>query len=476
VATIISFSLSELGWRNYPKANFYLAPTRMWELLVGSLVAFYIYKHGVKANDVLSIVGFLAITTAIVTFDESTPFPSVYATIPVLGSVLLIIYAGNNTLVGKLLSTKILVKVGLFSYSAYLLHQPLFAFARIRFLGLPPAWVMGFLSFFSIIMSYLSWRYVEQPFRNKISNKTVGLISFAGIIFFVTTGLALYYYSLNTHKHRAESFSNWKDNSKCVIRDDFLFSRDEIKFKKNCLTKDNNFVLIGDSHAGSLSFKLREIIEESGGSIITLSATGCFPIRGTTRKPLQVSCVQNKEEYWKFIQSTNATIVFSSRWRLNLVGTRFNNGEGGVEYGESGINVVIENEKIDILKHTFQTLEKLSKTKKIIIISQIPEAGWNVPIRAAQIRKFTPSRKVEIATSYQVYKDENKDVIQLMDKLSSVPDITVLNVQDLVCDNQVKNKCINNINGNSLYRDDDHPSPLFADMIAKWFQNEVFRK
>ncbi len=131
VFAAISLALSEWAWRNEPSANFYLAPTRAWELLAGSIAAFVAHKSGVKANNALSLLGLAAILFAIFAYDKNTPFPSVYALVPVVGVVLLVLFSGKETLTAKLLSTKLFVGIGLISYSAYLWHQPIFAFIRV---------------------------------------------------------------------------------------------------------------------------------------------------------------------------------------------------------------------------------------------------------------------------------------------------------------------------------------------------------
>ena len=90
-----------------------------------------------------------------------------YALAPVLGVVLLVLYADKETLAAKLLSTKGFVGIGLISYSAYLWHQPLFAFARIRSLEHPSLLHMSMLSLTSLALAWFSWRYIERPFRDK---------------------------------------------------------------------------------------------------------------------------------------------------------------------------------------------------------------------------------------------------------------------------------------------------------------------
>ena len=71
-----------------------------------------------KKNNPLALLGLSAIIFSIFAYDKSTPIPSVYALVPVLGVMLLVLYADQETLVGKILSSKVLVGVGLISYSA----------------------------------------------------------------------------------------------------------------------------------------------------------------------------------------------------------------------------------------------------------------------------------------------------------------------------------------------------------------------
>ena len=166
VMAAISLLLSEWAWRNKANANFYLAPTRAWELFAGSIAAFIVKKQGVKKNNALALIGLAAIIFSIFFYDETTPFPSVYALVPVLGVVLFVLYAEKETLAAKLLSMKAIVTIGLISYSSYLWHQPLFAFARIRTLEYPSLHLMLALSILSIVLAYFSWRYIEKPFRD----------------------------------------------------------------------------------------------------------------------------------------------------------------------------------------------------------------------------------------------------------------------------------------------------------------------
>lgn len=198
IIALSSLALSEWLWRSDAEANFFLLFSRAWELMIGALVGFYLYYQPQQHNktphilaQTLSLLGLLLILYAIFFFDKNIPFPSLYALVPTLGTACIILFATPNTWVGQLLSLRLLVGIGLISYSAYLWHQPLFAFVRIHHLEPPSAGLLIFLSLLSLIMAYFSWKFVEQPFRNKqqFSQRTIFISAIVGSLVFIAIGL-----------------------------------------------------------------------------------------------------------------------------------------------------------------------------------------------------------------------------------------------------------------------------------------------
>lgn len=229
---------------------------------------------------------------------------------------------------------------------------------------------------------------------------------------------------------------------------------------------NSNFILIGDSHAESLSKSLREILLKNKGNLVTFVQNGCLPIMGLSRIPSDKQCVENKKLFWQFIKTTNATVILSSRWRLNMIGPRFDNQEGGIEHGVSGLNYASDHDA-DIFDVTLDFLQEMALNNNLIIINQIPEAGWDVPKRVVKIKKFSQEKSEPITTSLDLYKEKNARVIELFSQLSKGENIQILHAETLICGTVIYNRCLNTIGGASLYRDDNHPSPMYADMIAK---------
>ena len=161
---ILSLGLSEWGFRTIPDANFFLTPFRLWELVVGAIAAQIALNWHPIRSDTLSIAGIALIIIGFSTFDSTTPNPSAITLIPVLGTVLVLLCSGPTTI--RLLSIKPLVGVGLISYSAYLWHQPVFAFARIYSVESLSPLLLSALIGLTVVLAYLTWRWIEQPVRN----------------------------------------------------------------------------------------------------------------------------------------------------------------------------------------------------------------------------------------------------------------------------------------------------------------------
>ncbi|RYH06682.1 acyltransferase family protein [Tropicimonas sp. IMCC6043] len=166
-ALLVSLAGADFGARVKPVATFYLLPTRGWELLLGALVALRMRRAPelllASLDNLLSGAGLLAILAAVVLFDSTTPFPGRHAFLPALGTAAILFWAGQGTLVGRLLATRPLVFIGLISYSAYLWHQPFIAFFRYR-LPEQEAFV-PLVALLSLPVAWASWKYVETPVR-----------------------------------------------------------------------------------------------------------------------------------------------------------------------------------------------------------------------------------------------------------------------------------------------------------------------
>lgn len=200
VIAVISLFISEWGAYNKPSANFFLLPTRGWELAIGAFIAFYfLYRkktiHAILSyrlvDEVLGLVGLLMIGYAVFVFDEGTPFPGFFALMPTVGTGLIILFSSDKTLVGRLLSKKLIVGIGLISYSAYLWHQPLLAFSRHASLTEPSKLVLATMATLSFPFAYLSWRFIEKPFRKKetFRRKSIFTYSVIGSVAFIVIGM-----------------------------------------------------------------------------------------------------------------------------------------------------------------------------------------------------------------------------------------------------------------------------------------------
>lgn len=167
---LASFALSTWGLREYPTETFFLLPTRAWELLLGSLLVFLPHRRKLKAwlNNMLGFAGIVGIAFGAVCFDGVTPFPGPAALLPCLSTVLIIFTTtGHRTFVGRTLSWRPLVGIGLISYSLYLWHWPVIVFMKFQF-GLQLAFHLKMVAIgLSLALGYFSWKYVETPFRRQ---------------------------------------------------------------------------------------------------------------------------------------------------------------------------------------------------------------------------------------------------------------------------------------------------------------------
>lgn len=169
VLSLMSLLFAQLMEVRNSDLNFYLPFSRFWELAVGSMLAYRelsqkISNGGIHTKLFPTLGLFLIACSVVFIFDGNLSHPSFYTLIPIFGVALIIGFSSKDELVGKVLGHKSFVSIGLISYSAYLWHFPLFAFGRLDgSFGRKEATLLILLTF---IFSFISYRYIERPFRN----------------------------------------------------------------------------------------------------------------------------------------------------------------------------------------------------------------------------------------------------------------------------------------------------------------------
>lgn len=197
LSTVYPFFEREWAWMDIPAWSFFTLPTRVWELMVGALIGlFLIQRPQLKGviGELGGLLGVLLIVLAVFIFDDSTPYPSIYTLVPVLGSGLIILCAKPNNFSGKVLSHRVFVNIGLVSYSAYLWHYPLFAFAGLASISDPQVKLVEvkiLLIGLTFVLAYYTYRFIEKPFRDraKFTAKQVMLILAISAIVLISIGL-----------------------------------------------------------------------------------------------------------------------------------------------------------------------------------------------------------------------------------------------------------------------------------------------
>lgn len=486
----ISLLLAEWGWRNSPSGNFYLAPTRVWELLAGSVCAFLQFKAPQKSNNLLAALGFGMVVYAIFGFTEATPFPSVYALVPVIGTVLIVIYADEPTWVGRLLSTPVFVGIGLISYSAYLWHQPLFAFARIRSLTVPDPALMMSLAILSLVLAWISWRYIERPFRLK--PPAGALPTQRGV--FIASGLGMAaFMGLGIYGHLGQGLPGRLPANVATIA---AFQGDRSAYQDFChygvtATGRHNIpplpyapcvfpqdaqtldvALLGDSHADALSQSVIKALVAGGQSATQITLTGCNPFPRYRRSDMDCHTANDHIQSW-LAQSGIKTVVLAARYSATLHMERFNNTEGGVEKGHFGtksfFDPVCEGPAEECLEenalHLFETGIKsyLDAGLNVVLVYPIPEAGWSVPRTYA--KAVLNENYTELSTPLSAYKARYGTLIARLETLEH-PNLKHVRPDQVLCDTTLPDRCVNAIGEQVFYFDDDHLSNTGAALIA----------
>ena len=488
-----SFLVSYWWSIHYPRAAYFLLPSRIWELFAGGLIAVYGNKSFLNNkfniegfSQTMSFLGLLLIIYSIYHFDEKTIFPGLNAIIPVAGTSLIILYASNNTLVSKILSNKILVFGGLISYSIYLWHQPIFVFFKVFFDRNPDQLEKIFLIWLTVFLSYLTWKYIEKPFRNNnvIKRKIVVLVTLIPSVLFLTVGFHIYSTSGLSKLYNSNAMIDLYNtktitDTECHANDSK--SAKEISSGKACKFGNKNlppeFAIIGDSHASSLFNYLNEIFSKNK-SFIGISNGNCPALLNEFRYEASIKeCEEINRASFQFIakQKSIKKIILYSEWSNYTEGYRIDSKNKKIKYylAQDKFNKatkVGDNEAI-LKRSLLETINFLKRSnKEIIIIKSTPEFEENVMKAIARNILYKKNYNFEDypKITFAQYKKRNKKIQKIFSNISGVKFIESYN---LLCD---KNICPSlDENKNVLYSDTNHLTYHGSKKIVKNLVNLI---
>lgn len=454
---IASFLLAQWGSERYPSASFYLLPTRGWELLAGGILAVFLDHKQMTLplwlQEIGAVAGLVLIVSSVFLLDESVPFPGFYALPAVLGTILIIAFAGSGTFIQKFLATKLLVGAGLVSYSAYLWHQPLFAFARNALGGELPFKVVVSLVCVTFGLAYLSWRWVESPFRNKSKVNTKWLFgsSVAALLCVLLLGGWIvvndgFSSNLSPRQQALLAFSGYDHSAnyrtgECLLKTD----QKEADFLESCVDKSSRTLIWGDSHAAALYAGATEI-----APLHFFARESCPPILGRAFASNRY-CESTNAHVLSIIESLSPQqVVLHANW---------------LGHADSRL--------IDDLRHTLFRLGSESPESKIYIVGGVPYWGREGLPRKL-VRQLGHFDSKTVGRFEQASLDRVREADERLKRLAEeLEHVNFISALDLVCNDN--DRCVSVVEGESLVPlswDDSHLTKEGSLFLAKLMRDE----
>jgi peptidoglycan/LPS O-acetylase OafA/YrhL len=452
---VISLALSIYGQQQTPLANFYLLPTRAWEIMCGSLLAFGQIPGPLSGRQAQleGILGLLCILVPVVIYQPTTPFPGVAAVPPVLGAAL-IIHSGigaDQSLSRRLLSWTPLRFIGLISYSLYLWHWPLIVFTRYVLLE-PGLGAMIVLLAGSLVVATLSWRFVESPFRRPgevfrrpqlFMSTGVALISIAlcGWLLQWSGGLPQRFpREIVSMADKTTYHGRWRECGGAYARRRTQQSLCAL----GAAGARPTFLVIGDSHADAVAAAVFEAAGVTGRSGYQITDTGYRPFIGFRKfgeipkyqylNTLTIAFLDGHPEI--------RDIILPLYWRQAVLVDSYLDENGRRVPGRIAAQQGLE------------TLFARYPDKRFLVIASAansPLFGGAIAARAAWFgRDFHPR------VTRQDFEALQAKYTDILEDLGRNPQVTVLHLSGRLCDAQFCSGLLDD--GRPAYSDDNHLS------------------
>lgn len=434
---------------------FYLLPTRAWELLFGSIIAWYsLNKSHISTPRYIKYLG-LSLIIAFTCISLTPTHPSYEAIIIVLSTGLLLI--GTSPWLHQNVVTRAIQRVGDWSYSIYLVHWPLFSFAHLGYFGDVPQNVQIGLILLSIFLGFLQFRFIETPFR---FGKVSYIFSNWKYALLITASLASIPLLAGSHPFKG----NTDFDAKRIINQGLSSAcehafNDDGHLKAECRSSDSPKIVVwGDSYAMHL---VPGLLQNNELIQITKSVCGPFPglaiIDSVYSEQWAKRCIEYNQQALDYILQTKGIefVVMSSPLSQYLT-------DKNLLLTLDGVSEISSTLLIESFSKTVNQLD--SAGIKTIFVSPPPKNGKD--IGECLERRFGPA--VFLGKSCTITKDDylkhQEKVIDMLEAFSRIS--TVFRLDEKLCND---NYCETSIGNTFLYRDKGHLSIEGSKLIFKKF-------
>lgn len=483
LVALTSLVVAQYGVSHHPSSTFYLLHARGWELAIGALIACYFLNNKRQSevvgehrilSELSGLTGLFLIGYSVYCFDLNTPFPGLWALLPVVGTALIIIFSTSETLVGRLLGTRVLVGLGLISYSAYLWHFPFFVFARHKMATAPGDWFLMGLIVIALLCALISWRYIEKPFRdrNRFSRRQIFSYAIFGSVFFSTIGLAGYLGKgfpdrAGMPAELLASFERAKPPGECFDIDN-IQQADQWLCTLGKTDGQASFFVFGDSHVLSLTNVFSDVAKDLNLTGEMTGSSGCTPFLGIyALRPdqNQRDCNQLNRRVFDHVTNSNIRkIILVARWTYYTDGGY--EGENFSYIGTSpGDELTVENSRKAFTYGLNKTVKAYAgQGVEVVILKQVPQQVVE-PMMAYQRAYMIGEGQREdylrdVSVTYARHLDINHFVSGVF---SDTTGTRVISFDDILCNTD---KCVIGTDDKSYYFDDDHLSVAGASRLA----------
>lgn len=443
-----------------PGATFYLLPTRAWELGLGSLGVLAL--QGSPAGAWLGRLFWPALAALVVVpfFPTGAPHPGLDALIVCIATLVVILRCHPGA--ERFVPLRPLVWLGDISYSLYLVHWPLLAFAANAWVSPVPGWVRATMAVAAVFLAWALHRWVEQPVRLATwgpSRYAIGaVVAASAALVVMATALAAMqrYWDPPTRDFTQARRANVGLHPTCESVGVYFPS-------PMCRTSSEPRILVwGDSYAMHWVEALR-MSQDTG--VMQATKPLCGPLRGVSvffrtegqyNRNWGTQCIQFSHDVLEDLRNRPyvETVVLGSWFAQYFAGNELvTNAPDGTELEVQGSQDIASL----ALKETVDALHGLGK--RVVLMAPPPMAsevdfGRCLELKAAG-KAILGADRPDCSLKEASYRKAAAPVHALLRRVSREADVPVFWLDEFLCH---AGTCIVEMDGVPLYRDGGHLS------------------